>query len=159
MGVNRNMYFLTAFDAQFFWHQGIKGEPLLMSVASERRSNSVGRIAYRIGKSISAGAGAIIGEELLAAYFVSMVVAETKEAGAATRCWVEGRRVWIERADQRGVSFPASKYSRLADAPQRQLESVQRRVQGRALRWEELDEDIWVDDAVHGRFPRKISPA
>jgi len=22
------------------------------------------------------------------------------------------------------------------------------------LRWEELDEDIWVDDAVSGRFPR-----
>ena len=22
-----------------------------------------------------------------------------------------------------------------------------------ALRWEELDEDIWVDDAVQGRFP------
>ena len=28
------------------------------------------------------------------------------------------------------------------------------RVNGLALRWEELDEDIWVDDAVCGRFPR-----
>ena len=33
------------------------------------------------------------------------------------------------------------------------LEKVSLRVQGRALRWEELDEDIWVDDAVQGRFP------
>lgn len=73
---------------------------------------------------------------------------------AALRCWVEGRRIWLELADQRLVSFPALKYSLLADAPQAQLERVKLRLQGLALRWEELDEDIWVDDAVHGRFPR-----
>ena len=72
----------------------------------------------------------------------------------ALRCWVEGRRIWLELADQRLVSFPATKYPLLANAPQAQLEKVKLRVQGRALRWEELDEDIWVDDAVHGRFPR-----
>ncbi len=72
----------------------------------------------------------------------------------ALRCWVEGRRIWLELADQRLVSFPAAKYPLLAEAPQQLLEKVQLRVQGRALRWEELDEDIWVDDAVHGRFPR-----
>jgi hypothetical protein len=87
-----------------------------------------------------------------------MVAAETNEAVAAVRCWVEGRRVWMELADQRLVSFPAAKYPRLADAPQRQLEAVQLRVHGRALRWEELDEDIWVNDAVHGRFPRLVHP-
>jgi hypothetical protein len=27
------------------------------------------------------------------------------------------------------------------------------RVGGRALRWEGLDEDIWVTDAVLGRYP------
>jgi hypothetical protein len=73
---------------------------------------------------------------------------------AAVRCWVEGRRVWLELADQRLVSFPAAKYPRLAEAPQAQLEKVQLRVQGHALRWEELDEDIWVEDAVQGRFPK-----
>ena len=73
---------------------------------------------------------------------------------AALRCWIEGRRVWLELADQRLVSFPAQKYPLLADAPQAQLEKVKLRVQGLALRWEELDEDIWVDDAVQGRFPR-----
>ena len=28
------------------------------------------------------------------------------------------------------------------------------RVQGRALRWEALDEDIWVGDVLAGRFPK-----
>jgi len=72
----------------------------------------------------------------------------------AIRSWIEDRRVWLELDDQRLVSFPAAKYPRLADAPQELLEKVMLRVQGRALRWEELDEDIWVDDAVQGRFPR-----
>ena len=72
---------------------------------------------------------------------------------AALRCWVEGRRVWLELTDQRLVSFPATKYPLLANAPQARLERVKLRLQGMALRWEELDEDIWVDDAVHGRFP------
>lgn len=79
---------------------------------------------------------------------------ETSAAIAAVRCWVEGRRVWLELADQRLISFPAVKYPLLAEAPQELLEKVQLRVQGRALRWEELDEDVWVDDAVHGRFPK-----
>ena len=76
----------------------------------------------------------------------------TKET-AAVRCWVEDRRVWLELADERLVSFPASKYPLLANAAQVQLEKVTLRVHGLALRWEELDEDIWVDDAVCGRFP------
>ena len=45
-----------------------------------------------------------------------MVAAESNEAVAALRCWVEGRRVWVELADQRLVSFPASNYPRLAQA-------------------------------------------
>ena len=75
-------------------------------------------------------------------------------AAAALRCWIEGRRVWLELTDQRLVGFPATKYPLLADAPQALLEKAKLRLQGLALRWEELDEDIWVDDAVHGRFPR-----
>ena len=73
---------------------------------------------------------------------------------AALRAWVEGRRIWLELTDQRLVSFPATKYPLLANAPQAQLESLKLRLQGLALRWEQLDEDIWVDDAVHGRFPK-----
>jgi hypothetical protein len=76
-------------------------------------------------------------------------------AAIAIRCWIGGRRVWLELDDQRLLGFPAAKYPRLADAPGELLEKVALRVQGRALRREELDEDIWVDDAVHGRFPRR----
>ena len=72
----------------------------------------------------------------------------------ATRCQVEGRRVCLELADGRFVSFPVTKYPLLADAPQNLLEKVKLRLNGLALRWEELDEDIWVADAVCGRFPR-----
>lgn len=79
---------------------------------------------------------------------------EAHPAAAAVRCWIEGRRVWLELDDQRIVSFPAAKYPLLADASQQMLKKVALRVQGCALRWEELDEDIWVDDAVQGRFPR-----
>ena len=79
---------------------------------------------------------------------------ETEKETAAVRCWVEDRRVWLELADQRQVSFPASKYPLLANAAPAQLEKVTLRLHGLALRWEELDEDIWVDDAVCGRFPR-----
>jgi len=70
------------------------------------------------------------------------------------RCWVEARQVCLKLADGRFVTFPASKYPLLAKAPQSLLEKVTLRVSGLALRWEELDEDIWVDDAVCGRFPR-----
>ena len=79
----------------------------------------------------------------------------------ALRCWVEGRRVWLELADQRLFSFPAAKFPLLTGAPQALLEKVALRVQGLALRWEDLDEDIWVDDVVQGRFPRskQLEPA
>jgi hypothetical protein len=79
---------------------------------------------------------------------------ETTAETTATRCRVEGRRVCLELADGRFVSFPAAKYPLLANAPQNLLEKVKLRLDGLALRWEELDEDIWVDDAVCGRFPR-----
>ena len=79
---------------------------------------------------------------------------ETTAETIAKRCRVEGRRVCLELADGRFVSFPAAKYPLLADAPQNLLEKVKLRLDGMALRWEELDEDIWVADAVCGRFPR-----
>jgi len=73
---------------------------------------------------------------------------------AAARCWIENRRVCLELTDGRCVSFPAAKYPLLARAPQNLLEKVTLRLNGLALRWEELDEDIWVGDAVGGKFPR-----
>ena len=72
----------------------------------------------------------------------------------AQRCWAEGRRICVELADGRQFSFPASRYPRLVEASASELSEVRLRVGGRALRWEELDEDIWLTDAFLGRFPR-----
>jgi len=84
-----------------------------------------------------------------------MAIAEVEmEAPQAARCWVEDRRVYVELVDERTVSFPASKFPRLAAATPEMLKQVELRVQGRALRWEALDEDIWVGDVLSGRFPK-----
>jgi hypothetical protein len=83
------------------------------------------------------------------------MAADNMTETAAVRCWVEERRVCLELADGRLVSFPASKYPLLANAPKTLLDKVSLRLRGLALRWEALDEDIWVDDAVCGRFPKR----
>lgn len=84
-----------------------------------------------------------------------MATAELEtEAPQALRCWIEDRRVNIELADERRISFPASKFPRLGTATSELLEQVTLRVQGRALRWEALDEDIWIGDVLAGRFPK-----
>lgn len=76
------------------------------------------------------------------------------EAVQAVRCSVKNRRVYIELADERTIGFPAAKLPRLAKASPEMLKQVSLRVQGKALRWEALDEDIWVGDVVAGRFPK-----
>jgi hypothetical protein len=84
-----------------------------------------------------------------------MATAELEtEAPQAVRCWIEDGRVCIELADERTISFPAAKFPRLAKASAEMLKQVSLRVQGRALRWEALDEDIWVGDVITGRFPK-----
>jgi len=77
----------------------------------------------------------------------------------AVRCSIEDGRVCIELVDERILSFPAARFPRLAKATPEMLKQVTLRVQGRALRWETLDEDIWVGDVVAGRFPKiRIPP-
>ena len=70
----------------------------------------------------------------------------------ALRCWVQGRRIYLEINDRRSVSFPASKYAVLAQASQADLGTIQLQAGGRAIRWESLDEEIQVDDVAHNRF-------
>jgi hypothetical protein len=78
---------------------------------------------------------------------------------AATRCWIESDRVCLELDDQRQVSFPAAKYPLLSNANTEQLTQVEIQLNGRALRWEELDEDILVEDVLLGNFPKPKEPA
>ena len=71
---------------------------------------------------------------------------------AALRVWVEGRIVWLELTDGRVISFPSQRFKRLKNATDEQLQKVTLEVNGFALRWEELDEDITVPGVVAGRF-------
>lgn len=70
----------------------------------------------------------------------------------ATRTWVNGRMVFVELTDGRQIGFPADRFALLRSATDVQLQSVQLRLQGAALRWEELDEDISIQGIVEGRF-------
>jgi len=71
---------------------------------------------------------------------------------AAIRVWAEGRRVFVELTDQRVFSFPADRFRRLREASDAELQGVAIEVNGYALRWESLDEDITVPGVVEGRF-------
>ena len=71
---------------------------------------------------------------------------------AALRAWAEGRTIFVELHDERIVGFPADRFRILAAATDEQLARVKIEVNGYALHWEELDEDITVPGVVAGRF-------
>lgn len=71
---------------------------------------------------------------------------------AAMRAWAQGRTIFIELHDGRTVGFPADRFRLLAAATDEQLAKVRVEVNGYALRWEELDEDITVPGILAGRF-------
>jgi hypothetical protein len=68
-------------------------------------------------------------------------------------------QVFLKLRDGSTHSFPVEFYPRLTQANPQQLAAVQLRVGGRALRWEELDEDIWIADAVLGLYPTTYAAA
>lgn len=70
----------------------------------------------------------------------------------AVRAWTEGRTVFVELHDGRIVGFPADRFRVLAKATEAQLAGVRLELDGYALRWEELDEDLTVPGVVAGRF-------
>ena len=74
--------------------------------------------------------------------------------------WVEGRMVFLELSDGRIVGFPASRFQRLKTASDEMLRKVTLELDGYALRWEELDEDITVPGVVAGHFqlPPEATP-
>jgi hypothetical protein len=71
---------------------------------------------------------------------------------AALRAWTKGRTIFVELYDGQIVGFPADRFRILAAATDEQLARVKIEVNGYALRWEELDEDITVRGIVAGRF-------
>lgn len=82
----------------------------------------------------------------------TIIEKETSIEPAAINAWAEGRRIFIELTDGRTVSFPADRFNLLKAASDEQLKKVELRLNGYALRWEELDEDITVPGIVAGKF-------
>jgi len=76
----------------------------------------------------------------------------------ATAVHVEDRIVCLDLVDGSTHTFPVLYYPRLAQAQAEQFKQVTLRVGGRALRWEELDEDIWIADAVCQNYPKLDAP-
>lgn len=70
----------------------------------------------------------------------------------AIKAWCEGRTIFVELTDGRLIGFPADRFRLLKGATNEQLKQVELRLNGYALRWEELDEDITVKGIVLGNF-------
>ena len=70
----------------------------------------------------------------------------------AIRAWAEKRTIYIELTDGRIIGFPADRFKILSKATEEQLKEVSLRLNGSALRWESLDEDITVPGIVAGNF-------
>ncbi len=77
---------------------------------------------------------------------------ETKIEPIAIDVWAEKRMIYVELTDGRVVGFPADRFQILSGATDKQLKDVHIEVNGYALRWEELDEDLTVSGVVSGRF-------
>ena len=60
--------------------------------------------------------------------------------------------VFVELSDGRVVGFPAHRFTRLKNASDEQLRELTLELDGHALRWENLDEDITVPGIVAGQF-------
>lgn len=70
----------------------------------------------------------------------------------AIRAWSDKRLIYLELHDGRIFGFPADRFSILRDATEEELAKVSLELNGYALRWEELDEDISVPGVVSGKF-------
>lgn len=81
-------------------------------------------------------------------YIDNILIAEP----IAQNAWCVGRTIVIELTDGRSVSFPADRFKILAKANDEQLKEVIIRLNGYALRWENLDEDITVKGIIAGNF-------
>jgi len=87
------------------------------------------------------------------------VIDEQRQTEALAICvWVEGRRVFLELTDGRLFGFSADRFRRLRDASDAQLKKVSLRLNGYALLWEALDEDITVSGVVAGHFELMHAP-
>jgi hypothetical protein len=84
-------------------------------------------------------------------------ISSNKPEMIAAEVTVRDSQVWLRLLDGSTHSFPIHYYPRLVNASAEDLAQVRLRVGGRALRWDALDEDIWIYDAVVGRYPVAVA--
>ncbi|MDD2276434.1 MAG: DUF2442 domain-containing protein [Smithellaceae bacterium] len=85
--------------------------------------------------------------------FMSTLVMKNESVEpSAIRAWAEKRTIYVELTDGRIIGFPANRFKLLASASEEKLQEVTLRLNGYALRWESLDEDITVPGIVAGNF-------
>ncbi|WP_341328093.1 DUF2442 domain-containing protein [Methylotuvimicrobium sp. KM2] len=77
----------------------------------------------------------------------------------AVNVWVENRKVFLELMDGRILGFPADRFHILSRASDEELKKVRIELNGYALRWEDLDEDLTVAGVVAGKFQLPLPKA
>lgn len=82
-------------------------------------------------------------------------MADSEPEFIASEASVRDGLVEVRLLDGSTHAFPVHYYPLLRDAEAHLLSQVELRVGGRALRWEALDEDIWLADAILQRYPRQ----
>jgi len=70
----------------------------------------------------------------------------------ALNVWSNERSIFIELTDGRTIGFPADRFKILAKATNEELKEVKVRLNGYALRSENLDEDITVKGILASNF-------
>ena len=68
----------------------------------------------------------------------------------AIRAWAEERTIFLELTDGRLIGFSAERFKILKNASTEELKKVSLRLNGFALRWDNLGEDITVPGVVAG---------
>ena len=82
----------------------------------------------------------------------SVIEKKTLAGPAAAKAWVEKRTVFVRLTDGRIIGFPADRFKLLKKASNTELKEVKVRLNGYALRWDNLDEDLTIQGILEGNF-------
>lgn len=83
---------------------------------------------------------------------MSFTITKIENDNIGIKVWIEKRKVYIELTDGRIIGFPADRFKILKKATNEELKKVKIELNGSALRWEKLDEDLTVNGILEGRF-------
>ena len=83
---------------------------------------------------------------------MSFTISKMEIENIAVNAWIEKRKIYVELTDGRIIGFPADRFKILKTASEEELKEVKIELNGSALRWDNLDEDITVNGIVEGRF-------